>query len=122
MRLKLDENIPHSAKSRLIQLGMDVDTVLDEGLQGHADSDVWAAAQHEGRLLVTQDLDFSDVRKFAPGTHRGVLVVRLPDDEQWRVADYLIAWLATPEAASWDGCFVVATPRKVRVLRPNRGD
>jgi hypothetical protein len=34
VRLKLDENIPASAVLRLSALGLDVDTVLAEGLQG----------------------------------------------------------------------------------------
>src|SRR5687768_11681303 len=34
-------------------------------------------AQSAARFLVTQDLDFSDVRKFAPGTHAGIMLVRL---------------------------------------------
>lgn len=67
---------------------------------------------------MTQDLDFSDVRRFAPGTHFGLLLVRLPDHEQWRVGDWVVAWLSAPEAATWHGCFVVASPRRVRVLRP----
>jgi predicted nuclease of predicted toxin-antitoxin system len=79
---------------------------------------VWAAAQTEGRFLVTQDLDFSDIRRFAPGTHHGVLIVRLPDSEQWRVADHLVAWFSSADANSWSRCFVVATPHKVRVMRP----
>ena len=33
------------------------------------DDVVWSAAQAHGRFLVTQDLDVSDVRKYAPGTH-----------------------------------------------------
>jgi predicted nuclease of predicted toxin-antitoxin system len=74
----------------LAVLGFDVDTVLDEGLSGHADDSVWAAAQREQRFLVTQDLDFSDSRRFAPRTHAGILIVRLPDSEQWRVADHLV--------------------------------
>jgi len=45
------------------------------------------------------------------------LLVRLPDAEQWRIADYLVAWFSTPDASTWDRCFVVATPNKVRVLR-----
>jgi len=53
VNLKLDENIPASAGPRLIALGFDVDTVLAEGLKGKADSEVWAAAQAEGRFLVT---------------------------------------------------------------------
>jgi predicted nuclease of predicted toxin-antitoxin system len=68
VKVKLDENIPHTVCRRLAPLGMDVDAVLDEGLGGRRDEDVWAAAQVEERFLVTQDLDFSDRRKFAPGT------------------------------------------------------
>jgi predicted nuclease of predicted toxin-antitoxin system len=87
VKLKLDENIPQSAATRLAALGYDVDTVLDEQLGGRSDEHVWAAAQEEGRFLVTHDLDFSDTRKFEPGEHAGVLIVRLPDSEQWRVGD-----------------------------------
>jgi predicted nuclease of predicted toxin-antitoxin system len=118
MKLKLDENIPQSAAARLQALGFDTDTVLGETLGGHPDSDVWRAAQAAGRVLVTQDLDFSDVRTFSPGSHHGIVVVRLPDAEQWRISDYLAAWFATPDAKSWERCFVVATPNKVRILRP----
>lgn len=118
MKLKLDENIPLSAKARLSRLGFDTDTVLDESLGGRPDSEVWAAAQAECRLLVTQDLDFSDARQFAPGTHNGVLIVRLPDSEQWRIADHLVAWFSNGDSRSWARCIIVATLHKVRVLRP----
>ncbi|HWZ88628.1 MAG TPA: DUF5615 family PIN-like protein [Polyangiaceae bacterium] len=82
MKLKLDENLPESAATRLAALGYDVDTALAEQLGGRNDDDVWAAAQAEGRFLVTHDLDFSDARRFRPGSHAGVLIVRLPDSEQ----------------------------------------
>jgi predicted nuclease of predicted toxin-antitoxin system len=94
VKIKLDENIPASAAPRLAALGFDVDTVLSEGLTGKTDSEVWAAAQADERLLVTQDLDFSDARVFAAGTHAGLFIVRLPDSEQWRLGDYLVAWFA----------------------------
>jgi predicted nuclease of predicted toxin-antitoxin system len=42
-----------------------------------ADCEVWEAAQRDERFLITQDLDFSDVRRFVPGSHRGILLVRL---------------------------------------------
>lgn len=118
MRIKLDENIAASAAVRLTALGHDVHTVIEEELSGRVDSEVWAAAQLEERFLVTQDLDFSDKRRFAAGSHAGVLLVRLPDAEQWRISDYLVAWLSTPDASTWERCFVVATPNKVRVRRP----
>lgn len=117
MRIKLDENVPARAAERLRTLGHDVDTVITEGLAGRPDPDVWQAAQTAERFLVTQDLDFSDTRRFAPGTHHGILLVRVPDDAQWRLTDFLIGWLGTPECETWSRCFVVATPNKVRVLR-----
>jgi len=117
MKLKLDENLPVALAVRLREIGYDADTVPDEGLGGHADATVWHAAQREGRFLVTQDLDFSDTRKFVPGTHCGILLVRIPDLEQWRVSDYVFGWFSAAEAQSWAGCVVVATPHRVRVIR-----
>ena len=72
MRIKLDENLPVRLVDVLSDLGHDVDSVPMEGLSGKPDEAVWAAARNEGRFLVTQDLDFSDLRRFSPGTHDGV--------------------------------------------------
>jgi predicted nuclease of predicted toxin-antitoxin system len=118
VRIKLDENIPQSAAAGLSALGHEVHTVGDEGLSGKSDHEVWTVVQAERRFLVTQDLDFSDERQFAAGRHQGILLVRLPDSEQWRLTDYLAAWFSTPDAETWDRCFVVATLNKVRVRRP----
>lgn len=91
------------AAPRLAALGFDVDTVSSEGLTGRTDSDVWAAAQADGRLLVTQDLDFSDARVFAAGTHAGLFIVRLPDSAQWRLGDYLVGWSPPPTSSPGGG-------------------
>jgi len=42
-----------------------------------SDAEIWAAAQQESRFLITQDLDFSDVRKFSPVPTRGYFLPRL---------------------------------------------
>ena len=77
MKIKLDENLPESLLPMLGALGHDVDNVRVEGLSGQADADVWQAAQTAERFLITQDLDFSDIRKFSPGSHHGLMLVRL---------------------------------------------
>ena len=69
MRIKLDEDLPTRLVSVLADLGHDVDTVPTERIAGEDDAVVWQAAQAGHRFLVTQDLDFSDIRKFKPGTH-----------------------------------------------------
>jgi predicted nuclease of predicted toxin-antitoxin system len=77
MNVKLDENLPRGLVFGLGLLGHDVHTPRDEGLSAARDSEIWEAAQLDHRFLVTQDLDFSDVRRFTPGTHCGILLIRL---------------------------------------------
>jgi predicted nuclease of predicted toxin-antitoxin system len=77
VNIKLDENLPERLISELQSLGHDVDTVRAEHLAGRDDTDIWQAAQLADRFLITQDLDFSDVRRYTPGTHAGLLLVRL---------------------------------------------
>ncbi|MBM3271628.1 MAG: DUF5615 family PIN-like protein [Candidatus Sericytochromatia bacterium] len=77
MRIKIDENLPEALARGLRSLGHDVDTVPEEGMVGRDDPSVWGAAQDERRFFITQDPDFSDVRKFMPGSHHGLLLVRL---------------------------------------------
>jgi len=79
VRLKLDENISIVAGRALAELGHDVDTVASEGLVGHPDPDVIAAAVADDRALVTFDLGFGDPRAYPPGSHQGVILLRLAD-------------------------------------------
>jgi predicted nuclease of predicted toxin-antitoxin system len=94
-----------------------VDTVADENLTGAADADVWAATQRDERFLITQDLDFSDTRVFAPGSHHGILLVRLAAPGRRRLESYLRSLFATEDLRQWAGCLVVATDNKLRVRR-----
>ena len=62
MRIKLDENLPARLAHVLRDLGHEVDTVPAEGLAGCPDEVIWQASKRESRFLITQDLDFSDIR------------------------------------------------------------
>ena len=118
MKIKLDENLPESLVAELGALNHDTDNVLQEGLAGHDDPDVWAAAQAVGRFFFTQDLDFSDVRKFQPGMHHGLLLVRLPDAGRLKLTRRIIEVFDSEDVESWTRCFVVLSGHKLRVLRP----
>jgi predicted nuclease of predicted toxin-antitoxin system len=117
MRIKLDENLPAVLSVVLARLGHDVHTLADENLSGASDSVVWEAAQHEARLLITQDLDFSDLRRVTPGTHHRILLVRLGNADRESLILYVDALFQTEEVDSWAKCFVVVTEHKVRVVR-----
>jgi predicted nuclease of predicted toxin-antitoxin system len=94
MRIKLDENLPGRLSHLLRQFGHNVSTVDDEGLGGRPDPVIWQAAQSEARFLITQDLDFSDLRTFAPGTHHGILLVRLHSPSRQALSERIMAALA----------------------------
>jgi predicted nuclease of predicted toxin-antitoxin system len=117
MRIKLDENIPARPTSILGRVGHEVDTVKSEGLAGRDDVTIWEKAQGTGRFLITQDLDFSDVRRYAPGGHEGLLLVRLSDQGRNALLQRIQTVFESEEVESWKGCFVVVTDRKVRIRR-----
>lgn len=115
MKIKLDENMPAALVADLVALGHDVDTAPDEGLGGKPDSDVWRAAQADERFLITQDLDFSDLRSFAPGTHHGLLLVRLHQPGRSALRVRVRRLFEVEQVDTWRRCFVVATGSKIRV-------
>ena len=118
MKLKLDENLPEALLGELTALGHDADNVRLENLAGEADSQVWQAAQRAGRFLITQDLDFSDLRQFTPGTHHGLMLVRLRTPGRLALARRIRQVFASEAVEDWQRCFVLVTDIKVRVHRP----
>jgi predicted nuclease of predicted toxin-antitoxin system len=118
MRIKLDENLPLRLASSLKNLNHDVQTVWGEGLTGHADREIWEEAQREGRFLITQDLDFSDSRQFTPGSHHGILLIRLRSPNRRDLIVRVGELFQNENVNGWLGCFVAATERKLRVLKP----
>jgi predicted nuclease of predicted toxin-antitoxin system len=118
LKIKLDENLPERLAPELSDLGYDVDTVRSEHLTGQADGQVWQAAQSANRFLITQDLDFSDMRLYTPGTHAGLLLVRLAQPGRDALVKRVVALFTTEAVDQWQGCLVVATEHKVRVKHP----
>jgi predicted nuclease of predicted toxin-antitoxin system len=78
---------------------------------------VWKAAQRGGRFLITQDLDFSDIRRFRPGTHHGLLLVRLRVPGRTALVRRVQSLFEEEDVERWRGCFVVVTDTKLRVRR-----
>ena len=121
MRFKLDENLPERLVGALAALDHDVDTVAGERLTGRNDYVVCETAQESGRFLITRDLDFSDVRRFTPGSHHGLLLVRSRFPGRTALFQRIQSLFATEEVSAWSRCLVVATDRKLRIRRAGPG-
>ena len=121
MKIKLDENLSNHLVAILNRLGHDTDTVHHERLVGREDGAIWEEAQKAGRFFITQDLDFSDIRRFLPGTHHGLLIVRLREPGRIALTKRVQALFETEKVEKWKRCFVVVTDHKIRINSPRAG-
>ena len=93
MQFKIDENLPPELADLLAAAGHDASTVPGEGLGGAADPEIAAVCRREGRILITLDLDFADIRFYPPGSLPGAVVMRLDRQDKpnlLRVFSWLI--------------------------------
>lgn len=74
----VDENTSRTLAEALRSSGYVAEHVVEAGLQGHPDANVFAYAQAHHATLITADLDFAQIPVYPP-PHAGILVLRLPD-------------------------------------------
>ena len=117
MRIKLGENMPTSLVPMLGGLGHDVDTAPEEGLRSQPDGVILHAAASEGRFLISQDLDLSDVRWLSRANSTGVLILRLHEPGLYAIEDRVMQLARAFDLTDWLGCIVIATQHKVRTRR-----
>jgi len=74
--------MPAALAALLRKAGHDVKTVPEENLAGMDDPRIISAATQKGRILITLDSDFGDIRNYPIQTHAGIVVFRLVD-QRW---------------------------------------
>jgi predicted nuclease of predicted toxin-antitoxin system len=116
--LKLDENLAQSHVDYLNAAGYSAERVTEEGLSGADDVVVWQRAVAEGRLFLTLDLDFADVRRFPPGSHPGILLLRPRNRSRDAVLEILRRVVQEQPLNTLAGCFAVADSNHTRIRRP----
>ena len=77
MTFKFDENLPSDLGALLRADGHDAHSVLDQELRGAADPAIAKVCQDEQRILVTLDLDFSNIKAYPPQDYYGIIILRL---------------------------------------------
>jgi predicted nuclease of predicted toxin-antitoxin system len=116
-RFLIDESLPRAVGRALAAQGHDVLDARDAGLRGAPDEAVFDRAVAERRVIVAGDLDFANTLRFRPGSHAGIVVLRLPSDwgpsaRATRAASAVTEVLAFLDA----GALVIADPSRVRIL------
>lgn len=117
MRFKLDENLPRAAREVLADRGWDVHDVHQEQLGGVLDAALREACEREGRVLITLDTDFSDVRLVSPATSPGIVLLRPPDQSVRSTVACLEGAARLLETESPRGALWIVEPGRARVRR-----
>ena len=117
MIIKLDENLGRPHVALLKRHGYDADRVFDEGLSGVVDAEIWIHVKREGRFLITLDLGFADLRRYAPGTHPGILLLRSRRKGRNSIARVLRRVLIEQRLENLEGCLAVADENHTGVRR-----
>lgn len=120
MKFKLDENMPADLAALLHAEGHDAVDVADEGLSGADDPPVLAAAAKEGRILLTFDLDFADIRQYPPGSHAGIVVFRLRDQRWKTLGKPVTTLLKSGGLQSLEEGLAIVDETRVRWKRPKK--
>lgn len=117
-RFLVDENLPRSLATELIASGHEATHVRDVGLRGKPDREIIAYAVANTLTLISADVDFCDVREYPLGSHSGIVVVRLREEEtiaeRKRVVVRVVSRLMETELF---GSLIVIDPGGVRVRR-----
>lgn len=93
MNLFADECVYKVTVDLLRLWGHDVITAQEAGLSGRLDEEILAYALMHERVLITIDMDFSNIRHYTPGSHRGIIVAKIRPrnvDAIHKVLQYLL--------------------------------
>jgi len=118
MKIKIDEDLPKAVAEMVRKHVSDTTTVLEERLSGTLDPDLWEIIQKEGRFLITGDKAFADIRRYEPGTHFGVLLLRPEEDGIPQLKLLISETLKSGMLEKLSRCIAVATPGRLRIRRP----
>jgi predicted nuclease of predicted toxin-antitoxin system len=115
VRFKVDENLPAEVTETLRAADLDAFSVPEQGLAGTDDDQVARVCRDEGRILVTLDVGFSDIRSYRPGTHAGIVVLRLRTQEKHHILRVVQQFLAVLRRESVAGSLWIVEETRVRI-------
>jgi predicted nuclease of predicted toxin-antitoxin system len=117
MKLFADECVYQKTVEAIQNWGHDITTARDVGLSGKSDEQIFAYAVKEGRILITADLDFSNIRYYHPKEHWGIIVLKIRPATLSYVHTVLRRLLEQASQEYFSKALIIVDRNKYRVRR-----
>ena len=121
MKFKVDENLPEELTHLLRSAGWESATVVEQNLGGTEDPPLARVSSSEGRILVTFDRGFTNIKIYSAFGLPGVIVFRLKRQDKphvLKVSDQLVQELKRRELHG--ELWIVHENRiRIRLLKPS---
>jgi predicted nuclease of predicted toxin-antitoxin system len=115
MRLLADMNISPLTVAALQSEGWDIIRVSEVLPIDAEDVEILSWARSNGRIVITQDLDFSTLLALGGHSEPSLVTLRLGNSDPQTITEALLALLPQVEAGLQTGSAVTVTERAVRV-------
>ena len=115
MRFPADMGVSMSVVRHLRTEGHDTAHLREIGMQRALDSEVFALATKDQRVILTFDLDFAEIAAAAGQSLPSVVIFRLNDTRVARVIERLAAALQNVADALAVGAIVVVDDYRIRI-------
>ena len=115
MKFKTDENVPVEVSSLLRRHGLDSLTIVQQAMSGFKDEDVATVCREEGRILITLDLDFADIRAYPPGHFPGLVVLRPTTQARAAVLSLVERIIPLLSTEPLYGKLWIVDPKRIRI-------
>jgi predicted nuclease of predicted toxin-antitoxin system len=116
----VDENLPPSVGCFMRDRGFDVKEVREAGMAGASDDAIKSLAKEEGRTLLTLDKHFSNILAYSPGSHYGIVLVRIHPPLIDDIITALNQLFRKLDITVMKGALVILERKGFRVRRPSR--
>ena len=83
---------------------------------------VVTTATEEGRLLLTLDRGIGDLRRYPPGDHAGILVLRPAAQDPDSILSLIERLMRIHPLDDLRSCVIVVEPQRMRIRRPETRD
>ena len=115
MRFLADMGVSFRIAAWLRSQGHDAVHLGEAGLHRLPDGEIFRKAFAEGRIVLTFDLDFSEILAFSAGDHASVVLFRLRNTRTDHVRERLSAVLPDAGPALEKGAVVVVEESRYRI-------